>query len=460
MPHESVRPKDYFSDSPPERIIGTECEYNLQEGVRDDKRLSVGHYITPEVFKKVGITKIGSFLDNGAKSYSDMNHLEYATPESLGPKEAAKTDRAGVEVVGEVVEASGLPHDGLFRVTGTFFPEKGKPETEGKTSGYHENYMLPRLVTRRQVLDELIPAHLATRIWGLAGTARESFVFSQKVWGIGGRPITRKVERRTEHGFKPMAMIPPNDGDTVGNERWARLEVRYADAGLSPIVRYVGFAAASLILRLVEYENVIDGDMKETGFKHPVDAAKLFGADLTLKKTAELKDGRRVTALDMQRILLGRVLELADRIDLPKSETEAIPAWVSIVDRLSASNPAEGEYNGLEEDLDVAAKHFNLLRHCQKDQINKDDKRTSQITVKWDMVHPKGAGIKWWQHYSPNVLEASELEYFKRNAPATRAAIRAAVIRNNFEGIRSIDWAHIKLDDKLMILNDPYSSVY
>lgn len=457
MSYETIHPEHFYSPQPPERIIGTECEYNLQEGCLRGRQLAVAEYISAKKVRRIGLRKEGSFLSNGGKLYEDMYHVEYASPESLGPKEAAETDLAGIELVSRVAAASGLPHNGLFRLTGSFLHEKDKPDIDGRTSGYHENYMIPRVVSERQSLDEVIPTFLASRIWNMSGTLRDDFVFSQKVWGIGGQPITRNIERRTVDGNKPMAIIPPNDVDTVGNPVWARLEVRYADAGQSPLGRYIGFAATSMVLRLVEYEAVLEADLSGIGFKDPVYAARLFAEDLTLKKTAELNDGRFVTALDAQEILIEIIRKLADLITLPKSEIDALPEWANIVEKMRSSRPDQGEYNGLQTKLDLAAKHITLLRRHGDSNLHRNNPEAMQSTILWDRVLSIGAGRKWWQYFGAEVLDAARIRNFVYNPPNTRAKRRCNELKTDVKSLGGVDWAHVRKNGKVILMADPYS---
>jgi hypothetical protein len=451
---QTVNPKDFFSDAAPERIIGVECEYNLQEGYGF---LAPNSYITPEIVQRTGVRKYGQFLDNGGKLYQDYGEqLEYATAECLGPKEAAEADMAGIELVRRIVKASGLPCNGIYRTTGASVRKAGSIMQRDKTSGYHENYMLPRSASGRKILDNIIPAHLASRIWGMSGTLREDYVFSQKVWGIGGQPVTRVVERQTAHGQKPMAMIPPNDDDTIGNKRWARLEVRYADAGLSPLVRYVGFAATSLVLRLVEYEHLLSPKLADVSFKSPVSAAKMFARDLTLQKRSELNDGRRVTALDTQEMLLDFILDLTTKVELPQSELEAIPHWIEIRDKLKSSQPKRGEYNGLETKLDIAAKHVVLLRRHQNEKLSNANPAAMQTSLLWDRILEKGAGQKWWEHYGADVLDAEKIEYLVTKPPATRAHMRSNEMKKKFKRLNGVGWTRVIRGTETIPLDDAY----
>lgn len=113
-----VRPEDFNSETPPPRIIGVECEYNLQF----PSNVSLSQYINDESLAAAGISHHGSFLGQrggGGKLYADVGHLEFDTDERLGPASATMADLDGIAILGRIVEKSGQTYDGLYRLAGT-----------------------------------------------------------------------------------------------------------------------------------------------------------------------------------------------------------------------------------------------------------------------------------------------------------------------------------------------------
>ncbi len=89
---ERVSPKDFYSDHPPQRIMGTEMEYDADHLAAEGSIMStstnadIRHVIHGRGigdYDKIIADDI--FTGNGSRIYRDSKHIEYASPESLGP---------------------------------------------------------------------------------------------------------------------------------------------------------------------------------------------------------------------------------------------------------------------------------------------------------------------------------------------------------------------------------------
>src|SRR3989344_3813128 len=462
-----INPDSFFSDAPPPRIIGTECEYEIQTGARQQG--NTGEFIQKTGLRSAGLKSVGGYLSNGGRLYLDVGeHLEYGTPECLGPRQAAAADVAGAYIMQRIVEGSKREHNGLYRNAGTYLVhtriEDGKTEviSNGSSRGYHENYMFPRRVSDDPALDTVMPSFLATRLWAMSGTLRSSFVYSQKVWGLGGDPVERQIARRTQHGNKPMIIIPPanKDSDVLGCHQWARLEVRFADPGLSPTVRYLGLAATSLVLRMIEHKDVVGKDfLHGLEFRDPMAAAKMFADDLTLSRTADTEEGKQYTAMDVQEALADTAIWLSQTIDLPQDEAEAAVRWYGIIERMKAANPADSDWGNLIYELDVAAKHNYLARNHSRVEQNRENPDAVQRAFTWDRVLPRGGGMIWWEKFPSEAVAPESIEELLTGVPGTRASIRAAEIRGNRGEITGANWTMVSFKKgPVKKFLDPYES--
>lgn len=460
-----VQPADFFSDQPPPRIIGTECEYNVQaEPYSNGKPIPLYEYISDNAISNAGFINYEHYLDNGGKLSVDVNHIEYGTPECLGPRQAAGADMAGMLVVAQVITGSELPHRGVFRLTGSFLPNK-----DSETNGYHENYLVPRSITQPHddsLFDAVVPSFLASQTWAMSGCVVDRFVWSQKVWGIGGTPIVRRQERRTDRGQKPMCMVPSvgEDNDVLGDPRWARVERRYADAGLSPTARFLGLAAMSLTLRLIEHADTVgEKRLANLGLIEPTLAAKFYAADLTQNVTMETYAAKECTALDLQEEFATLALTLSERVQLPDDEQLAARLWLSVIDKCRQSNPQRGEYHDtLLRLLDAPARHHYLLQHRSSKKLTNKHAETTARSLLWDRILPHGGGLLWWASHSSRVVTPDDIQTLVYSPPQqTRASIRTNIIRNvNHHDIVEVDWQSVNYKHYgLVDLTDPYATI-
>lgn len=419
-------PADYFGETPPARVIGTEAECNIQ--LVGDATQS--WYIGYAAIERAGYIAVGKFLDNGMGLYEDVGpHLEIDSAEALGPRMATAANAATVIVLNRIVEASGVDHGGVHRHSGTIIGD-----TE-RTNGYHESYLFPRELQNSPLFDTLMASHLTSDLYTLSGTLHHGYRLSQKVKGIGDPPITRQVERRTAHGNKPMAMIPPAgaDSDTIGHHQWARLERRYADTGFSLTAQYLGFAAVSLVLRLIEHQDMVKtGRLMNSSFRRFALTAQEFIKDLSFTKTAMTLDGREITAMDYQEIVLNEVMSLAEKIELPEDEQQAIPLWQAMIQEFRNSHLPAGHYGRLLGLVDFAPRHFYLTRLAKAQGVQMDNNVATllEANLTWDRVLPAGGAMTYWKKFPSPYVTEEEINNFVNTAPPTRAAVRAEMIHD------------------------------
>jgi hypothetical protein len=455
-------PESFFSDMPPDRIIGEEVEYNIQAPGFSD----VSVFIAEKAIKNsgFGLTALGEYLSNGAKVYKDNNLLEYCSPESRGPYQAAAADIAGIQVLAAIVEASGKSHNGLYRISGTAL-ENGVHEERKNTSGAHENFMIPRRIASDPSLESIMASHLASRIWATNGTVTsEGYRFSQKIPGIGAVMQHSFIDaHRTGLGLKPMMLIPSkeNDLDVLHDKGWARLEVRFADPLQSLEGQRTNLGATSLTLRLIEQRRRLQKNAYKDRFadiviKDPLAAAKLFMSDLSLRQTVEVASGKQQNALAIGEQLATMAIELSTMIDLPVDEADSAYTWLETIQALRRSKPMQADYDPfLLKRFDMAAKHHFLARSGSFD-AGMDTARGKSLL--WDRVFPTGLGQKYWRKLHG---EDEEVRRLRNVPPQTRAAVRGAFITkyDNYVLQPNVKWAQYWRSSKDMhYFSDAYGN--
>lgn len=463
-----VTPEMFFSDVPPERIIGVECEYNLQ--CTDSRGVSheVNEYISRQVMAKAGIRSINGYTDRGSRIYRDVNHAEYCTPECLGPYQAAAADIVGISVLSSIIEASDIEHRGLFRISGSTLKDETNVQKSEFTSGVHENFMAPKAISHDPLLNKLLPTYYATRLAAMAGNVSSNqYEFSQKVNGIGENPIEREYRRQTSRGIKPMAFIQNSENDKI-DIGWMLLETRYADAPMSLTARRYALGSTSLILRIIEHRHIFNASKKHADFSdmillRPVSATHTFMRDLTLTTTAEVQSGKNMSVLDINEQLAAKALYLSQKIHLPKDEVDTIDTWLKINDAFRRSNPAETQYDPyLIREFSVATKHYWLNRIGA---FTKGDAEAKTRSLQWDRVLPAGNGRQLMERA---IADNPEIEKLKTTPPPTRAAIRAAYIAENHENMqRNVTGWNFKKErdglgggyENVMPFSDPYGFI-
>lgn len=460
---EKVKPQHFYTDTPPERIIGTECEYTVQN-YGDSENPIPDDIMSDSAINAAQLSIWTEYLSNGGRLYIDGAVLEYASPECLGPRQAAAADLAGIEVVRKVVAGSNVEHNGVYRYASADVMQNEHHDAlmPRKTTGYHENFMVPRK-SINEVFDAVIPAHLASRLWAMSGILQaDGYRFAQKLAGIGGDAIHySKDNRRLDELDKPMVLIPPpyQNTDVSLEDHWARVEVRYADPGLSPLIRYLSLAATSLVLRLVEHADRLDNRpaLEALRLKDPVEAARRVTDTLSLRTLIQTEQNQFVTATDISEMLAIQAEYLSRHIQLPADEEAAIPLWFDVIDLLRSSNPQKGDYGDLIKFSDFAARHHRLLARSQGKKLTSRNEKQIAIATNWDRIDENGTGLKWWEYFGNDQVPQSMIDSLVTTAPNTRAAKRAEFIKKQNDNVQYMTWAYyVNEYNEEVSYSDPY----
>src|SRR5690625_509055 len=153
-------------------------------------------------------------------------------------------------------------------------------------------------------------------------------------------------------------IINTRDEPHADPDKYRRLHVIVGDANMSEISTYLTLGTTALVLAMIE-----DGFLNvDLSLETPVADLRAFSHDTTLTHAARLRDGRRMTALELQR----EYLELArkyvqDRFgpDVDAATADILHRWEAVLDRLAADPMA------LAEEPDWEAKP-KVLQSCRR----------------------------------------------------------------------------------------------
>lgn len=476
-----VKPIEYLGEQPPQRIIGTECEYNVQfntKETRDDK----GNIIVieksvdllhPDIIDAVmdGIVPNYAYKDsynrihlqNGAQIYDDVRHLEYNTPEARGPYAAAAADFAGMIIMAGFGAYTEDIVKSIYRRTGTDFANTDGL-TRAMSSGFHENFSLERHSAVRLIQSPLLPNYLATRSWSFSGmVGRNGYQLSQKAQGVGKTAVsTAQGANATKHGYKPMSNImvaPTDDQDVNPHNGFSRLEIRYADAGISRWSRFTSLAFTSAVLRLHEHQDKQPLNL-DLFLTHPMEAAQTISRDVLQREVFETHSGKQVQALDIQEMLAVQVLQLSEKVSLPKHELVAAEGILTVIDDLRRCDPRNGDFTPVIDAIDWAAKYHYIRNHHKQEDLTSKNPKAVALDLQWDRIYPTGIGMKWWEKIGgrQRVIDQQSIDDLVFNAPRdTRAHTRAKLIKDN--RVVTVKWSEVLLDNRRRLyLRNPYTS--
>jgi proteasome accessory factor PafA2 len=314
-------------------------------------------------------------LTNGARLYVDHAHPEYSTPECTTPLDIVRWDKAGERVMAEASRrAATIP--GAHRIQ----LYKNNTDNKGASYGSHENYLMRRQTPFADIVAHLTPFFVTRQIFTGVGRVGIGQDGSGSGFQISSRADFFEVEVGLETTLK-RPIINTRDEPHSDADKYRRLHVIIGDANLSEISTYLKVGTSALILAMIE-EKVFNGDL---GIADPVTELKSVSHDPTLKHLIRLRDGRRLTALDLQWAYYERAREFCndrygDSID--DQTADVLDRWEDVLDKLGRDPML------LSDTLDWVAKLRLLEGYRDRESLTWNSPKLQLVDLQYSDVRP------------------------------------------------------------------------
>lgn len=243
---------------------------------------------------------VNAVLTNGARYYVDHAHPEISTPECLTARDALVFDRAAEEIV----QASMRAASHLLPEGAEILCHKNNSDGKGNSYGCHENYLMAREVPFGRIVAQITP-HFVTR-QVVVGAGKVGCELAGSSSGDVPYQLSQRADFFEEQvGLETTLKRPivnTRDEPHCDANKYRRLHVIVGDANMSETATLVKVGATSIVLAMIEDDVIGDGLM----LANPVAAIKQVSHDPSLMRTILLRDGRRLTALEVQWEILER----------------------------------------------------------------------------------------------------------------------------------------------------------
>jgi proteasome accessory factor A len=263
-------------------------------------------------------------LTNGARLYVDHAHPEYSTPEVTNPRDLVLWDKAGERVVAEAARrAATVP------TVGSIHLYKNNTDNKGVSYGAHENYLMRRQTPFSDIVSHLTPFLVTRQVVCGAGRVGIGQDGAQPGFQISQRADFFEVEVGLETTLK-RPIINTRDEPHADADKYRRLHVIIGDANLSEVSTYLKAGTTSLVLEMIE-NKALTADL---GIADPVTELKAVSHDPALTHLIRLRDGRRLTALDLQWAYLDRARSFVETTGTDEMTDDVLTRWEGVLDRL------------------------------------------------------------------------------------------------------------------------------
>jgi proteasome accessory factor PafA2 len=378
-------------------------------------------------------------LSNGARFYNDHAHPEYSTPECSALHQIVAQDKAGERILAECARRRNQKLETGQEVR----LYKNNTDFVGHSYGCHDNYLMRRDIPWDRIVAGILPFLITRQIFagaGKMGIEAEGAASQLGVFQISQRADFFSVLVSIDT-MNRRPLVNTRDEPHADANRYRRFHVILGDSNMSEWATAIKIGTTSLVLDLIER-----GKAPQLEIAQPIDANKSISRDQTYDWIIELKDGRKISAIEVQRIYL----TAAANIDPP------LPGYGAAgnnEDRQWILGEWENVLNDLERDVmvtrdrvDWAAKKFLLDALQKEEKLSWSDPWLQSIDLEYHNVDlERGLYYELVRQGSMRrIVSEDEIKMSIFTPPeTTRAFFRGRSVARFNNEITSIQWDEI-----------------
>jgi Pup amidohydrolase len=311
-------------------------------------------------------------LSNGARFYNDHAHPEYSTPECTTLQQIVAQEKAGERIVAECARRRNLklPEGQEIRLY------KNNTDFAGHSYGCHDNYLMRRDIAWDRIVTAILPFLITRQIFagaGKMGVEGENTASQPGVFQISQRADFFSVVVSIDT-MNRRPLINTRDEPHVDPNRYRRFHVILGDSNMSEWATALKIGTTALVLDLIER-----GQAPQLELAQPIDANKSISRDQTYDWIIELRDGRKISAIDVQRIYLRAAAKIgAESQD--DDQRWVLQEWESVL------NDLERDVMLARDRVDWVAKKFLLDALQQGEQLSWNDPWLQSVDLEYHNV--------------------------------------------------------------------------
>ena len=370
-------------------------------------------------------------LSNGARFYNDHAHPEYSTPECTTLREVVAQDKAGERVLWECARRRNTRIDEPCEVR----LYKNNTDFIGHSFGCHDNYLMARAVPWDRIVTGVAPFLVTRQIFAGAGKMGLECENGQP------QPGVFQISQRSDF-FSVLISIDTMNRRPIVNTRdephadtskYRRFHCIIGDANMSEVATALKIGTTALVLELIE-----KGHAPIIELANAVEATKSISRDPDYDWIVELSNGRKISAIDIQRLYLAAAQEHCDRTE--EDARWVLREWESVLNDLQA-DPMK-----CVDRLDWVAKKYLLSTFREEEKLDWTDPWLQSIDLEYHNIDPV-AGL-YYEMVRACTLRRFLAEDEIKNAifqppTTTRAFFRGRSVAKFNAAIASIQWDEV-----------------
>jgi Pup amidohydrolase len=380
---------------------------------------------------------VNAVLTNGARFYVDHAHPEYSSPECENAFVAALYDKAGEKVM---LAAMAAAQQALPNISPIVL-YKNNSDGKGNSYGTHENYLMDREVPFGRIVSNVMAFFVTRQLFCGAGKVGCEFPNP-------GETVSFQLSQRADFFEEEVGLettlkrpiVNTRDEPHSDARRFRRLHVIVGDATMSEVATYVKLGATSIVLSMIE-DGFLEG--ANLALNAPVRAIRQVSWDLSLRRTLEMADGSRASAMDIQWRYYDLATSYAERIGLESVGEEVghdvLTRWGQLL------NDLEADPMLCADRVDWVAKRRLVDAYCDRHNLEPTDPKCKVLDLQWSDIRPEKClaarvGLQ-------SLLAPSDVTHAMSEPPrGTRAYFRGKCLQRFSPWIVAANWDSLVFD--------------
>ena len=399
----------------------------------DARGFAVDDLLAPDIETNL----VNSVLTNGARYYVDHAHPEISTPECLTALEVVRYDRAAEAIIREsMATAAGHLPDGA-----EILCHKNNSDGKGNSYGCHENYLLARSVPFGRIVAQVTPHFVTRQIVIGAGKV------GCELPGMSADDVPYQISQRADFFEEEVGLettlkrpiVNTRDEPHCDASKYRRLHVIVGDANMSEVATYLKVGTTAIVLAMIE-DDALDDDWL---LANPVGAIRNVSHDPSLTRTILLRDGRRVTAIEVQWGMLERARKYERSHGLAvvgeSVGADVLARWEAVLTGL------ESDRSSVADVVDWVAKQRLIDGYAERHDVRTNDARLKALDLQYHDLRPgkclaDKVGLQ-------TIVDSAEVTAAKTEPPTTtRAYFRGRCLAKWPADIVAANWDSLVFD--------------
>jgi proteasome accessory factor A len=411
-------------------------DYDQENPLADARGFTVdGEKYTPNQQENIARNKT---LINGARYYVDHAHPEYSCPEVTNPRDLVIHEKAGERIL----EASRREANALLPAGTQMLLYKNNSDRKGNSYGAHENYLMDRRTSFKQIVEHLLPFFVTRQVYCGAGKVGSENRTQPCDYQISQRADFFETEVALDTMVK-RPIVNTRDEPHADREKYRRLHVIVGDANLSEYTIYLRQGVTTLVLSMIE-DGAID---RALSLRDPVRGIKEVSHDPTCRIELAMESGKHWTAVQIQR----EYLELAEKYLANRAseewERDILVKWAAALDALER-DPME-----LATQIDWVMKKALIETFMERKELDWQAAQVQMLDLQYHDLRPdKGLYFMLERQGRAERIVTDEEIIAAITAPPedTRAYFRGECLRRYGSAVFGVNWDSISfsVDDE------------